>query len=116
VTWLHSLVERIHACKGWPVEQRAALVLCANELSAICDQIVPRAPMPDVVSKLGRLLLQWGDSERWFAFGVYGGTDPVLSLQAVLSLQDKGIMHRIDTPPHDELRRALLAFFEATDA
>ena len=107
MNWLHPLIEKIHACKAFPVDERAALVLAANELGAICDQVKPSPPMPDVLAISGRLQLRWGDEQRW------------LTLQylevMVLTMQDKGSQHRIDKPPHDEVRRAVSAFFEAKD-
>lgn len=110
MNWLHPLIEKIHACNAFPVEQRATLVLCANELAALCDQVRPTAPMPEVVAVMGRLMLQWGDEQRRLMFGVQRHGEPALCLL------DKGIQHRINQPPHDELRRAVVAFFEATHA
>jgi hypothetical protein len=107
MNWLHPLIEKIHACKAFPVEQRAALALAANELTALCDQVRPTAPMPDVVAMLGRLVLRWGSDERWLGLGASASGD------TVLSMQDKGAIHSIQNPPHDELRRAVVAFFEA---
>ncbi len=50
MNWLHSLTEKILAERGFPGEQRRALVLWANELSIICDQRVPKAPAPELLS------------------------------------------------------------------
>lgn len=107
MNWHHALTEKIRDTKAFSFEQREALVLCANELAVVCDQVAQGAPEPELLCTMGRLLLSWGNEKTWLAFGVH------LTGAPVLSMCDKGVMHRIDTPPHDELRRAVLAFFEA---
>lgn len=106
MNWLHPLTERIMAEREFPGEQRRTLVLWANELSAICDQYVPRAPAPELLSLDKVLQLVWTLNVRYFSIGVTPG------LRLLLAMNDPMGTHHQTDPTHQELRRDVLCLFD----
>ncbi len=67
MNWLHPLKEKLRA-RETPGERdatiRDALVLLANELAAVCNQVAPSAPEPEITGATGPLLLKWATADR----------------------------------------------------
>ncbi len=108
MNWLHPLTDKILALREFPGEQRRALVLWVNELSVICDQRVPLAPVPELMplDSTNMLQVNWILNDRYFAIGVTPG------LRLLLILNDPhGTLHQED-PSHQELKNHVLSLFD----
>ncbi len=106
MNWLQPITDKILAEREFPGEQRVALVLWVNELSAICDRWVPEAPMPELLNLFTILKVEWALRERRFALAI------PTSLVPVVMMIDSGAQHRIENPSHLELRRAVECLFD----
>lgn len=109
MNWLEPLTREILAMRKPSGAQRRALVLWANELSAICDQLIPDAPAPDLepaVGDDGTIRIHWILNDRVFSLSVTPG------YRALLAMNDPKGQHRVVDPTHQELRRYVLCLFD----
>jgi len=106
MNWLKPLTDKILEERASPVEQRRALVLCANELAAICDQHVPLAPAPELLKLSDTLWIAWTINDRHLSVGAA----PFNRLVLEANDGTLGTDRQVD-PTHQALRRNLLCLF-----
>ncbi len=108
MNWLTPLCQKILAMKLFPREQRNALALWASELSGICDVSAPRARMPLADSiDWTDMLLRWTEEHDERELTLY--VTPLLKVS--LHLRHRAKTSVTDSPSHEQLKRAVEAFF-----
>lgn len=108
MNWHTPLCQKILAMKMFPVEQRSTLILWASELSGICDMSAPRAPVLQVDTlDWADLMLRWTELFDDRELTLY--VDPELLVS--LHLRHSAKTAITESPSHDQLKRAVEAFF-----
>jgi hypothetical protein len=113
MNWLDDLTRKIRG-SGGRMNQIEPLVLCATELSRICDLYMKRAPAPELESPSeGAMQLSWFWVEEQRSLTVGVDRDPTVTY---LLMMDGTRNNYTSCPTHEELKRAVQSFFDGWTA